>query len=293
MKPDNEARRVLSALLRDAGEGMSDAELDALIGHEMEKGEEMDADLVAEALRDQAEQESPEEAASRRTANWTAITQKLDQRKGAGKSPFGRRRAWWAHAAAAVLIVLGLISLGAVASYAFRWDSLVKVFRPFVEETLGIHMNVEDLESAGEIVKQESAEPPAIEQELISETTREVSKVPKTVHGFAAVPTWLPEGYTFNYAELFDDHNEASLLIAYRKNDVELFVQTIVYSEKAITAINVVEKEAQIGRQNAKAVDIVENNGIVSATCEDNLTYYMVWGRLSRDDISAVITSIR
>ena len=292
MKPDNnDARQALNALLRDTNGGMSDADVNALISRELDKGEAMDADLVAEALRDQ-ESSNPEARASHSTANWEEIERRLDQQERA-RAVSHKSRIRWIRAAAAVLMTFALVSLGAVASYAFRWNTLVKVFRPLVEDTLGIHMNAGDLGGAGNVERAESSMPSIDEPVSISVTIKDESKAPRTVRGLKATPSWLPDGYVFNYAEVFDDHNEASLLVAYRKGQTELFVQTIVYgSDTTAAAINVVEKEDQEDTEVPKTV-ITENEGLVNATREDDLACYMVWGRLSRDDISAVITSIQ
>lgn len=289
MKPDNNARRALEALLRDAREGMSNAEVSGSISRELDKGEEMDADLVAEALSEAPE--NPEAGTIRKAANWEAIERKLDKQEH-NRASAATRGVRWIRAAAAVFVVFALISVGTIATNAWRWDFLVKVFRPMMD-TLGIHMNVEDLGSVGELERAATTATPDTGPESVSRTIRDERQVPKTVRGYAAVPSWLPDGYAFNYAVEFNDYNESSLLIAYRGGGVEMFAQTIVYSDDAKTAINVMEKEVQKDVQRPKEIEIVENDGVINATFEDNLACYTVWGRLSREDISAVITSIQ
>jgi hypothetical protein len=189
-------------------------------------------------------------------------------------------------AAAAVLVVFALISLG-LATDAGRWNFLVRIFQPVMEETLGIHLNAGDSQSAGRVEKETSFPDDMSESVII----REEGKVPKAIKGYAAVPAWLPDGFAFEYAEVFEDSFESSQTVAYRKADLELFAQTVVYKD-AETAVNVVEKNARDDARNAREIAFTENEGVVSATCEDNLACYMVWGRLSREDISSVITSL-
>ena len=282
MNPDTVARRALSALLRDAREGMSDADRDALIARELDKGGKMDADLVEEALKE-ARHPSFDMA-----ANWAAIEQKLDQRGRTATT--GRRRERWMQAAAAVLAVLVLASIGTAVTNAGRWDSLIRVFRPFAN-TLGIHLNVSDLSSAGQVEKRELIQPD-IAEESVSRTIRDERDVPVTVQGIAARPSWLPEGYAFFSAEDFKDYNESSLTITYRKGASELFVQTVVYAgDETLTAVNVLEKGDKEA-EAAQGVTITENEGIVNAVRERGRTLHMVWGRLSREEITRVINSI-
>jgi hypothetical protein len=269
--------------LRDAKEGMSDADRDALIARELDKGGKMDADLVEEALKD-ARQPSFDMA-----ANWASIEQKLDQR-GRAASPI-RRRARWAQAAAVVLAVLLLVSIGTAVTNAGRWDSLIRVFRP-VANTLGIYLNVSDLSGVGQVEKREQAQPDVAE-ESVSRTIRDERDVPGAVQGIAAKPSWLPEGYAFFAAEEFKDYNESSLTITYQKGASELFVQTVVYAgDETLTAVNVLEKGDKEA-QTARGITITENEGIVNAVRENGRTLHMVWGRLSREEITRVIDSIR
>ncbi len=282
MKPDNDdARQALEAILRDTRGGMSDAEVNEVVSRELDKGEEMDADLISEALC-----EAPEEG--QKEANWTAIERRLGAFR--EKAPSALKRRAWVRAAAAVLVVLTLVSVG-TATNAFRWDSLVTVFRPFAEY-LGIHLAVEDLGSAGTVEKVMGKSTDLV-AETISQSIRDVQQVPESLHGYPSVPSWIPRGYAFKYAEVFYDSTESSLLIGYTNGDTELFVQTITYDKATTrTAINVVEKDVAEGQKVAQAT-ITENEGIVNATREDDLACYMVWGRLSREDISAVIASIK
>lgn len=286
MKPDTDARRALSALVRDARKGMSDADLDALISRELDRGGKMDADLVEEAVKDPQDARQP---AFDMAANWAAIEKKLDQRGRAASS--GKRRAWRAQAAAAVLVVLVLASIGTAVTDADRWDNLVKVFRPFAN-TLGIHLNVQDLGGAGEVERNDLTQPD-IDQESVSRTIRDEREVPGVVLGIAAKPYWLPEGYAFHAAEVFSDFNESSLTITYRKGTSELFVQTVAYAgDDTLTAVNVLEKddkEAEV----AQGITITENEGVVNAVRENGRSLHMVWGRLSREEITKVIDSIK
>jgi hypothetical protein len=289
MKPDNDARQALEALLRDEREGMSDAEQNELISRELDKGEGMDADLVAEALNEG----HPEGREARKAANWEAIERKLDERAIARTSKAKSRRQWM-RAAAAIMAVFALVSIGTVATHAWRWDFLIKIFRPVTEDTMGIHLNVQDVGSAGERRKAEATTAPEADLESSSQTIQDESQVPKTVLGYNAVPSWIPAGYSFSYAVAFNDYNESSLMIVYRKGETELFVQTFAYDRgTSATAVNVMEKEVQGDSQGSQGIEIVENEDGVNATCQDNLACYTVWGRLSREDISAVITSMR
>ena len=290
MKPDNNARQALEALLRDEREGMSDAELNELISRELDKGEGMDADLVAEALHEGQEDTNNREA--RKAANWEAIERKLDERAFARTSKT-KSRMQWMRAAAAILAVFALVSIGTVITSAGHWDFLVRIFRPTAEDTMGIHMNVQDLGSAGEREKAESTEVPDAGSESASQTIHDISQVPKTVLGNNAIPSWIPEGYVFSYAVEYNDYNESSLLIVYRKGETELFVQTFAYSDDQSTAVNVMKKDVQGDTQGPGGIEIIENEDGVNATWQNNLACYTVWGRLSREDISAVITSMR
>lgn len=279
MKKNYDARQALEALLRDGREGISHAEIKAMIDLELNKGDEMDADLVAEAFQDA----SMKQPAFDMEANWSAIEEEMDQREHSAAPR--RRYTRWALRAAAVLAVFAMITVGTVSTEAWRWDFLIKVFQPMMA-TLGIHVNVEDLGIVGEVDRSYTLQS--------SETTYlEESEAPHTVRGLAAKPTWLPDGYVFHSAQSFNGSNESSLMITYRKGASELFVQTVVYAQDdTLSAVNVLvkdDKEAEV----SKAITITENNGVVSATVQDNLAFYMVWGRLSRADISSVITSIR
>jgi hypothetical protein len=60
-------------------------------------------------------------------------------------------------------------------------------------ETLGIHMNVQDLGSAGDVEKSEEIQPGS-DTELESVTIRDASKVPKTIRSSPAIPAWIPNG---------------------------------------------------------------------------------------------------
>jgi hypothetical protein len=282
MKPDD-SRQALEALLR--GEGMSDAELEALVAQELIKGDEMDADLVAEVAN---EAEGAHLPAFDATANWAAIEKNLDRRKHSGA--FRR----WTLAAAAVLVVIVFATLGATVTDAGRWDYLVKVFRP-IAETLGIHVRIDDVGSVADLVRPDDTEaaPSDAEQEAKSQTILDEHEVPTSVRGTAAKPSWLPKGYTFCSAEVYDDYNESSITIFYRKDSAELFVQTVVYAQNdELTATNVLAKDDK-ETEVAHAITFTENNGVVSAVHEDNLALHMVWGRLSREEISQVITSIQ
>ncbi len=275
MKPE-EAHQALDTLLGDARRDMADAEISELIDRELDKGEAMDADLISEALREG-------QTGANKAENWAAIEKRLN---GAVQP----KRRMWSRMTAAAAIIIALISVGAAGTYATRWDLLVQVFRPMME-TLGIHIHVEDLGSAGDIERTEGRDP--VETEYTSVTINDERKLPRTVRSIKAVPSWIPEGFSFEYAELFDGYNESSLLISYSDGENELFVQTIVYGEDtARTAVNLVEKEAEDGAQNAPKVTITENEGIVNATMESGLTCLMAWGRLSQSDIISVITSI-
>ncbi len=274
MKPE-EARQALDTLLGDARGDMAEAEIDELISRELDKGEAMDADLVSEALREG-------EMGAHKGENWAAIEKRLN-------GTVLPKRRMWSRMTAAAAIIIALISVGAAGTYAARWDFLVQVFRPMME-TLGIHINVEDLGSAGDVERDEGRDP---EAEYTSVTIKDERSLPRTVRSIKAVPSWIPEGYVFKYAELFDGFNESSLLISYSNGKNELFVQTIVYGENtARTAVNLVEKEAEDGAENAPRITITENEGIVNATKESGLACFMVWGRLSQSDILSVITSI-
>ena len=286
MKKDHDARQALETLLRE--EGMADEELETLFAQELMKGDEMDADLVVEVVTEaEAEQQPTFDA----TVNWATIEKKLDQRE---YHPSTRRwSARWALTAAAVLAVFAMITVGTANSDAWRWDFLIEVFRP-VMTTLGIYVNVEDLGSAGMIEESAKTTSPDAEVESVSQVLRDEREVPNTVLGIAAKPSWLPDGFAFQYAQAFNDFNESSLMIAYRRNSTELFVQTVVYPENAtLTAVNVSEKDDNKEAKFANSITIIENDGVICATMVDNLAYYTVWGRLSQEDISSVITSIR
>ena len=286
MKPEDKDRQALDALLQDAGRDMTDEDLDRMIDRELDKGEQMDADLVSEALAGR-ETEDSEDAQARNDANWRAIERKLDAREHA---PW-KRHTHWMQAVAAVIAVGMVISLG-LATEAGRWESLVRIFQPFVEETLGIHLNAGNPASDGKVQKEAVTTAPddtVPVDAAESVTIRDESKAPKTVGGYNAVPSWIPEGFKFQYAQVFEDSFESSQTTAYKRADVELFVQTVVYMD-AKTAINVIEKDAE--RDDLKKIAIIDNEGVVSATYENNLACYMVWGRLSREEISQVITSL-
>jgi hypothetical protein len=284
MKPDTGARQALGALLRDAREAMPEAELDALISRELDKGGKMDADFVEEAVKDAEGAQTAFDAA----ANWTAIEKKLDLRN---RSAASKRRPGWTRAAAAAVAVIALATIGTAVTDAGRWDALVKVFRPFAR-TLGIHLNVQDVDSVGVLEKPLDLPQPGLEQEAVDKTIQDEREVPDTVRGIAAKPSWLPEGYAFHTAQVFNDFNESNLTISYRKGSTEFFVQTVVYADNdTLTAVNVLEKgdgEAEV----VNGITIIENDGIVSAVREDGLTLHMVWGRLPREEIIRVIASI-
>ena len=283
MMPEHDARQALEALLRD-GEGMSDADIKDLIAQELNKGDEMNAGFIAQIVEEAEGAQFPTFDA---TANWTAIEKKLDRRKRASAS----RK--WALAAAAVLAVFAMITVGTVNSEAWRWDFLIRVFRP-VMTTLGIYVNVKDLGSAGMIEESAKTTSPDAEAESVSQVLRDEREVPNTVLGIAAKPSWLPDGFAFQYAQVFNDFNESSIMITYRRDSTELFVQTVVYPENAtLTAVNVSEKDDNKEAKVANSITIIENDGVICATMVDNLAYYTVWGRLSQEDISSVITSIR
>ena len=284
MKTDHDARQALEALLRDDREGFSLAKLKELVAQELSKGDDMDADLVAEALRSMDGAQPTFDMA----ANWAAIEKKLEQRHTA----LSKRHTRWPVLVAAFLTVFAVISVGTLTTEAWHWDSLIRVFRPIMG-TLGIHVNVDDLGGAGEVVRTEATMSPGMGSETVSRILRDESEVPNTIRGIATKPSWLPEGYTFHSAQVFDDHNESSLMITYRNGPTELFVHTVVYpGNDTLTAVNVFEKDDKEA-EDARSVTIIENDGVITATSEDNLAYYMVWGRLSRADISSVITSIR
>ena len=279
---DNDARQALEALLRD-GEGLSDADLDVLIVQELNKGDGMDADLVVEVVN---EAEGVQQPFFDAAANWAAIVKKLNLRKQTGTS----RR--WA-AAAAVVAIFTLVTVGTITTEAWRWDILIKIFSP-VLDTMGIHMRVEDVGSVeildGLVISTSS--PLDEKPEVKSQAIHDERQVPETVQGIEAKPSWLPEGYTFHSAQVYKDFNESSLTITYRKGTSELFVQTVVYtSDSTLTVVNVLEKDVQEA-EVTKAITIVENNGVITAIHEHDLTFYIVWGRLSREDISSVITSM-
>jgi hypothetical protein len=281
MKPEEKDRQALNALLKDAGRDMTDAEVDEMIDRELDKGERMDADLVAEALVGR-ETEDVKDAQARSEANWKAIEWKLHAMKRATRM----RPMRWIPAAAALIAVGMILSMG-IKTGAGRWEELVRIFQPFVTETLGIHLNARDPASDGKVEKEPETDSEGMTESV---TIREERKAPGTVHGYAAMPAWLPEGFVFEYAQVFDDGFEASQMTAYKRADgVELFVQTIVYLD-ASTAVNVVEKDAK--KVDLTKISVVENKGVISAIYENNLACTMVWGRLSQSDIMSVITSL-
>lgn len=287
-----------------------------IIARELAKGDDLDADLLFEAaelhLAQSGEpmiEETPEEREARLKDGWNELLRQHEIRQAhsnegspkpvsstPGKRPKQRRVLRKIAAAVACCLLLGTLSISA--AYAFNWEFLIHFFQPLME-TLGIHMNLDESEQAGDLAKSNATPEPAQEEtelpgRVVSQRIMDIAQVPDEIMGYRAKPTWIPEGYAFEYADYLDDVIEKNVFIAYGNGEDSLFVQVQLYADPALIATNSIEAqpEQEGVSEIVDGILLTEDRSMFKATYTDDLAYYMVWGKLSKEDILSAITSM-
>lgn len=291
---NDDIEALIEAELAKGDQRMDSARVLALIDLVLKRQGWMNAD--GELIRDG----QPLDLEARRGDNWRRLEDKMNATEPVKEKP--TRRGWLARSkrgltAIACCLLLLVTSFGA--AQAFGWDFLVRIFRP-VMETLGLNLNVSPDEGAGDLIRKQEA-PERHEQavpEVISQRISERSQVPQSFGPFRALPSWLPRGYQFSYAEIYQDYNEGRLFSCYRDGDDELFVQIVAFSDISYVAANSFEQQIEdariaAGAETADNPAFITDGDFCTGIYSGELAYIMVWGNLSQADISAVITSLR
>lgn len=278
-------RDALSSMLRDRGiEVYTYDDIDKLIHAELDKNaEDIDADLIDELVQLKLELD----ASGTQSSIMPAPARGKHRRTGLRK-------------VAIVLVLLLTLSIAVMGvASAFNWADLVRVFAP-IFETMGIQLNLDEVrddnvyENSGvmENSLDDADEWPEVESVLVEQE----SDMPDMLRGYSVKPQWIPEGYHFNYGDVFDHPVEANAIWAYTNGETEVFVGVTVYAVGVDVSTYDVEWGIDIEASRASyedGIQIIEDYGTITATWIDEVAYYMVWGKLPREDILSIITSIK
>lgn len=280
----NNRREALRAMLNDRGiEVHAHADIDQWIQAELDKdAEDIDADFVDELVQLKMELEAG--------AAQGARASEKPVRRSTHRHP-GMRRV---SIALIALLVLSVAYMS-IAS-AFNWADLARILKPLLQ-TIGIHMNVDE-ERGEDVYEKPEGEMAQDEDDGLwadtqSRCVEDSAEVPDTLDGYSTKPTWIPDGFRFNYGSVFEGPSEKNTTIAYTDGKRELFSQVIVYPQSNEAATNQVELHIEAERVTFESgIQVIEDHGTVTATLVDGAAYYMVWGKLPRQDIVSVMTSI-
>lgn len=303
-KEDEIRFEALKNMLNDQKkEAYSHADISALIDAELEKdADAMDTDLIDELLKLLDSDAGIEaDAQAKKAAIWDSIYDKLSQSsavpekqntakrrtKASGFNKFLRVAA----IIVATCIVIPLVSVGV--GYAFNWKALIRLFAPFME-TIGIRLNMDSEPDSGELEK--SGESEVMEVDIIdsSETITDYSAVPDTIDEVSIKPAYIPEGYAFEYAEVFNGKDKSVVLMVFSNGDKEMFIRVMALDNRSSYVVQQIEKapESLDGETgNTEVVLVTDDFGMTTATYATDMASYSAWGYLSDTDLVSVINS--
>lgn len=128
-------------------------------------------------------------------------------------------------------------------------------------------------------------------------TYSSVEEVLKELPSNPSLPKWLPDGFTFKYAEKFARSNNLKILLFYQDNTNKAIVFDLsIYDDgnKAAENINFEkdEKSVETYEKNNVKHYIMNNLGQVQAVWSDSVVLYNITGDVSAGEMKKIIDSM-
>ena len=212
----------------------------------------------------------------------------------AGKTVEMHRRKHIVRVAALIIILCGIILIPtARVANAFSWISIVKFFSPLMEQ-IGIHVNLEkddELNAINKLDQQEPSIETVVMDEFVDEVIKDEKALPESVDGYPVHPPYLPDGFDFVRAELFENASMTNLNMTYSDGEQELYIQIKNYSEGI--GVDVVMTEQQAEPIDESMIVLSSDEGINNATMSVNSCQYMAWGFIGSEELLKIMEEYR
>ncbi len=264
---------------------MSRDDLEVMLNAELNKPEaEMDTELVQQIL--EMLEEAPSQEQQRES--WKKIDKRL------------KFKQWQP-------VVSGLVRIAAVgvilvaimfATYgtaqALNWEFLLRVMKPFAE-TFMIYSG-DNPAPTPEPVTSEVYSDVGLDFTQIEFTT--LADCPDEIDGYSTKPEWMPERFTYLQGSMYSDTQVTSITHVYRSDSGSCIIDISMLDDaNHVDSYNYEQTENQPTHseyvQGYPATFYYNNEGqLTSASWIVNNAHYSITGRMTKDEILQILTSI-
>ena len=281
----NEKLEIAKRLRLSTESELSRDDLEQMLDAELSKPEaEMDTELVQQILEmlEETPSQAQQREAWRKTDKWLKLKQWQPFVTGLTKIA----------AVGVILVALMFATYGT--AQALNWEFLLRLMKPFAETFMVYSGDTPE------------ATPVPMTSEVYSDVERTYNQAefttladcPDTIEGYPAKPVWMPERFTYLQGSMYADTLITSITHVYQ-SDMGICIIDISLLDDAndVDSYSYEQTENQPTHseyvQGYPATFYYNNEGqLTSASWIVNNAHYNIAGRMSKDEILQILTSI-